>query len=99
MLVMLLFGLTLSIFVQTWMKESNPYKAATEYIENSKEIEKYTGKVKGYGWLVGGQSEEMQYEGSAFYNITVKGEKDNIDILIRLEKDSLGWKVLDYNLH
>lgn len=99
MLGLLLIAIPMMIFVQIWMKESNPYKAATEYIETNKEIEKYVGKVTGYGWVVSGQSEEMQYEGHAFYDISIEGEKDNVDINIRLKKDSVGWKVMNYNLY
>ena len=81
------------------LKNSEAYQVAIKQIGSMPIIQKATGEVEGYGWYVEGFVKENSLIDSASFLLTVKGKRENIDILCLMGKDeNKQWIVKEYKI-
>lgn len=85
-----LLGLIISPIVIFIIKTSDAYQTAIEYLKTDTEIKNTVGNIRGFGLIPTGQVEFSTTNGvesgNAIFNITIRGDKKNKDIVIALEK-------------
>ncbi|MBK8141483.1 MAG: hypothetical protein IPK57_11035 [Chitinophagaceae bacterium] len=85
-----LLGLIISPIVIFIIKTSDAYQAAIEYLKTDTEIKNTVGNIRGFGLIPTGQVEFSTTNGvesgNAIFNITIRGDKKNKDIVIALEE-------------
>ncbi len=78
------------------MKSSDAYKVSVREIGMNKDILIETGGVKGFGMIPSGNINVTNGQGQAQLNITVVGEKKDLDVQVYLEKEPQGeWKLIN----
>lgn len=71
---------------------SDAYQFATRHLQENKTYEEKWGKIKGFGFLVGGTLSSK----SAKLDFTVRTEKENRNAHIELVKNESGeWEVVE----
>ena len=91
----IIFGVALFFLLTGLIKSSDAYMMAIEHVRNDKTVQLATGGVKDFSFTSGQISTDNGH-GEANFEITVEGEKNDIDVFIELEKEPEGeWKVLN----
>lgn len=80
-------------------KKTPACQAAIAYIEKDPKVLEKTGDIIGYGFIVSGEistkGDGVSETGNAFFNITVKGEKENAEVMVFVSKHpGEDWKTL-----
>lgn len=93
--IVLSFVLLLLTLVTVLLKGNGPYRQAIERIENSHEVRLLAGDIKGYGFIPNGQVNITNGHGKSSLIIKVKGESQNIRVLVFSSKEPDGEWVID----
>jgi uncharacterized RDD family membrane protein YckC len=87
-IVFILFICSIITIVIATMKNSGAYKEATYQIKNNPAIIKQVGEVKGFGFMPTGSISTVNGVGEAELNIDVKGKIRDINVYVKLHKNS-----------
>lgn len=96
-----LIGIGLIFIVSTltltgsMLKGSEAYSSALKYIEGDNEVLRKTGGIRKFGNFPSGGFNISNGEGNAEFNICIKGNAQDVDVVVRLEKhDNANWEVI-----
>lgn len=105
--VIALIGIFVAFFVSVFMiasssmKNSEAYHVAIMEIEHDEYVAEQTGGITGYGMFPTGSIQTSNGYGSAYLEITVKGNDQDVDVYVSLSKDSdSDWQIIsiDYGV-